>query len=355
MYILGRNPIAVLAIVLASFFPVVAGATLIVDQQQPGIDPSYPPLEVGGPMDKRLAQTFTVGIEGVFQEVHLPVQCESGVLLIEIFSLDGDVPAAPSTGLWDRGLMEASSLPPMDPPVFRSIPMEELPIPPGATVATGGVFIPPVGTRLSMVISNPTGTCTVARGVAVDPYTRGNGYFDERPLPRGWVPFTGNVEPSDDLPFKTVMEGNPPSSPCALFGGSSDFLPICRCIEDELLNEQRCTLLDPAYFMIRQLPWPIRPGETFKVQWTLIPLTELAGDVELKESLPKGFQTFLKKPLVFHADHIKPGASVTLDYTAVSLSSNGGNFAVDTAIRSPGGANVQVQTMRSIIEIAPPK
>lgn len=347
-----------LTLLLLLLFPVSAGATLIIDQQQPAFDLAYPLLEIGGPLDKRLAQTFTVGIEGVMREVHLPVQCESGVLIVEIFEVEDDLPAPPSLGLLDRGLLEASSLPPVEPLEFRAIPLDELPPPPGTRFPIGSPsFFSRVGRRLAMVISNPTGLCTIARGIAVDPYTRGDGFFDERTMPRGWQPLDGNIEPSDDLPFKTVMDGDPPTTPCAVFGLTPnpiipDFLPICRCLADESLREQRCTLLHPSFFLIRRIPFPIISGESFRVSWTLIPMTELGGDVELKEVLPKELEATIKKPLVFRAAHMKPGASATLDYKAVALTGKGGTFEVDTVITSPGiGQKPDVQQMRSLIDI----
>ena len=347
---------------LALLFPLFAGATLFVDQQQTGIDASFPLLEIGGPQDKRLAQTFTVGARGVISEVHLPIECESGILIVEIVAVAGDVPAPESLGIWDRGLKVAADLPPMTTPEFRSIPLVELPPVPGDRFPIGSAsFIPDVGERLALVISNPTGRCTMYRGIAVDPYTRGNGFFDERPTPRDWDPLTGNIEPSDDLPFKTVMDGDPPSPPCQLFGLTgnpiiSNFVPVCRCLQDESLLETRCTLFHPSYLLIRRVPIPVIPEVEFKISWTLTPLTDLAGDVELKETLPKELQAFFKKPLVFRANQLKPGTSLTLDYKAVALSGKGGMFGIDTVVTSPSQfQKPDVIRMESLIEVEPPK
>ncbi len=351
----------ILAIVLMTY-PLLAGAALIVDQQQTGIDATFPLLEIGGPQDKRLAQTFTVGLEGVFSEVHLPVQCESGLLIVEIVDIADGVPAPEALGRWDRGLKVAADLPPMETPEFRAIPLVELPPVPGDRFPPGSPsFIPRVGMRLALVISNPTGLCTMYRGVAVDPYAGGSGFFDERPTPRDWDPLTGNIEPSDDLPFKTVMDADPPSPPCELFGLTPNpiipnFVPICRCLEDELLLEQRCALFHPSFFLVRRVPFPIIPGEPFKVSWTLTPLGDLAGDVELKETLPKELQAALKKPLVFRANQLKPGHSITIDYKAVALSGKGGTFGIDTVIGAPFGLQKpEVMRMHSLIDVEPPK
>lgn len=347
-------------LVFAVVMPMMASAARVVDQRQDAFDLTFAPLEIGGPFDKRLAQTFTVGIEGVPIEVELPVQCDSGILIVEIFESDGGAPV--TTGLWDRGLIEASSAPPVDPPEFRSIPLEELPPPPGSRFAPGSPsFFARVGDRFVMVLSNPTGRCTMPRGVAVDPYTRGHGFFDERPLPRGWLRLDGNIEPSDDLPFRTVMDADPPAPPCNLVGVGPvstipDFLPVCRCLEDESLAEQLCTLLHPSFFLIRRIPWPIPQGETFRVSWTLIPLSDLTGEIELKEALPKDLQASLKKPLVFRADHVKPGGSMTLEYKAVALMGKGGTLEVNTVISATSlGQKPDVQHIRSLIEVAPPK
>ena len=343
-------------------YPLAARATLIVDQQQTGIDATFPLLEIGGPQDKRLAQTFTVGLEGVFSEVHLPIQCESGVLMVEIVNVAGGVPVPEFLSRWDRGLKLAADLPPMETPEFRAIPLVELPPVPGDRFPPGSAsYIPPVGMPLALVISNPTGRCTMYRGVAVDPYAGGRGFFDERPTERDWDPLTGNIEPSDDLPFKTVMDADPPSPPCDLFGLTanpiiSNFLPICRCLEDESLLETRCALLHPSFFLIRRVPFPIVPGEPFLVSWTVTPLGDLTGDIELKEILPKELQASLKKPLVFRANQMKPGRSITIDYKAVALSGKGGTFGVDTLISAPSAfEKPDVMRMHSLIEVEPPK
>jgi hypothetical protein len=211
---------------------------------------------------------------------------------------------------------------------------------------------------MAFVVSNPTGRCTLFRAVDGDPYTRGEGFFDERPKPRGWLPLDGNIAPSHDLAFKTVMDADPPSPPCELFGLTPNpiipnFVPVCRCLEDESLLEQRCSLFHPSYFLIRRVPFPIEPGMKFEVSWTLVPLAALDGDVEITDPM-KGFQSLQKKPLVFRAGHIKPGRSDTLTYQAIA--GNEGTFAVDSAIRSPSAfKEPDLIRMRSLIEVGTPK
>jgi hypothetical protein len=354
----GRSASLVLSLILAVVVATTAQATLIVDQQQRWFDTTFAPLEIGGPMDKRLAQTFTVGLAGYIQEIHLPVQCESGMLIVEIRPLEGDLPDP--VPVWDRGVKLAADLPAVDPPVFRVIPLEELPPEPGDRFPIGSPsFYSEVGDRLSLVLSNPTGTCTVFRAIAGDPYTRGDGFFDERTEERGWLPLDGNIAPSDDLAFKTVMDADPPDPVCDVFGTLTNpfiprFAPLCRCFQDELLREQRCSFLHPSFFMIRRMPFPIAPGETFPVIWTLIPLTELGGDVEVKELLPSGFLGLAKKPLLFNATKAKPGREITLEYKAVAYGVKEGSYVNDSVIVSPG-KTPQVQGMRTRIEVRTPK
>jgi hypothetical protein len=175
----------VLAVLLAAASAEAQSA--VIDQIQSAIDRTAGSLGIGGPNEQQLAQVVTVGVEGELTGVYLPIACSDGRLIIEIRDLDGD---APGTTVLRRRVFRASRIPPLG---FVHILFG---------LGRGLFFVP--GDRFAIVLRNTTGSCGIAPGPEGDLYARGEGFFDARPNPPGWVPFS-ETETRLDLPFMTVM------------------------------------------------------------------------------------------------------------------------------------------------------
>lgn len=187
-------PLLVATIALAAAPVAALPPELLVDQQQPVIDASKPTMAVGGVSEQKLAQTFTVGLDGRLAGVRFAIGCADGVLDVEI---QGVAPTGEPDGVvLVRTSIRAGRLPDVVPATF-----EELRLPRRLRVAPGDL--------LAVVLSNATGTCGVASGPDGDAYPGGRAYFDARPNPPGWLPLFP-LSPEDDLPFQTVVFGTAP-------------------------------------------------------------------------------------------------------------------------------------------------
>ncbi len=167
----------------------LSGSGLVVDQQQPVIDTTVGGLAIGGQSDQVLAQVVTSGISGSLAAVGLPVACGSGTLTVEIQRVTGDVPDG---FVWTSEVIPAESLPSFYPalPSFRNIAF------------TTPVFFA-AGVRFAIVLSS-AGECGIFQGPPGNPYAGGDGFFDSRPNPPGWVRL-GEFGPAD-LPFQTRVD-----------------------------------------------------------------------------------------------------------------------------------------------------
>jgi len=171
--------------------PALAGPpALQVDQQQPAIDAGEVTLAIGGPdRGQKLAQTFTVGLDGRLAGVGLPIGCADG-------RLDLQIQGVTATGEPDGvALVErsyaATTLPEIVPATFV-----ELSLPRRLRVA--------VGDTLALVLANESGTCGVASSPDGDSYPGGRAWFDSPPNDPGWIP-NAPLRPEDDLPFQTIV------------------------------------------------------------------------------------------------------------------------------------------------------
>jgi hypothetical protein len=163
---------------------------VVIDQLQPVIDITVGGAAIGGASEQQLAQTVTVGLDGTLLGVFLPVACNSGRLVVEIRTLNGNTPG---DFVVAQGSVDAVSLPSIIPPVFRLIQI-------GADLPVAR------GDRFAVVLQNVTGSCGIFRGPLGDSYGSGEGFFQALPNPLGiWVPFS-ETETRLDLPFMTLMQ-----------------------------------------------------------------------------------------------------------------------------------------------------
>lgn len=165
--------------------------SVFVDQMQPIIDETVGGLAIGGASEQQLAQTVTVARDGHLRGVFLPIGCESGRLAIEVRNVD--LTGAPGAVVLARHMFDSEDVTPIG-PIFRYFKL-----------GNDSDLSFTAGARFAIVLRNPTGSCGIFRGPALDSYTRGAGFFDARPNPPGWIPFS-ETETRLDLPFMTVMK-----------------------------------------------------------------------------------------------------------------------------------------------------
>jgi len=164
--------------------------SIFVDQLQPVIDDTVGPMAIGGASEQKLAQTVTVARAGRLRGIFLPISCDSGRLIIEIRNVD--LSGAPGGVVLGRHAFGSEDITPVG-PVFRFFRFGN---DPDLSLVAGA--------RFAIVLRNPTGSCGISRGPLGDAYTGGAGFFDARPNPSGWIPFS-ETETRLDLPFMAVM------------------------------------------------------------------------------------------------------------------------------------------------------
>lgn len=330
------------AMAVVMMLPAAAGAVLVVDQQQLGIETRFQ-FEIGLTHGYRIAQTVTAGMDGRLAQIQMPVTCSSGTLIVEITPLDGDVPG---TTVRSRADVGAALLPVVTPLVFRSFDLDR-------------PVVMSAGERFAIVLRNETGDCHVGMADTLNPYSRGDSFFTFHDPPL-WSHTGGFLDPFDTA-FKTLIEvgggGGGRSVLCTVEQirpplPFPDFTPVCRCLQDRSLREQRCGFFHPALFLFRRIPQPLPVGQPFTVKWTLVALAPLKGVVEVRDFLPPGFEG-LKGPLVFFGDQIPQGASMTLDYKAVA-GAKAGELKVQTDLSLPiGDQKVGTGELHTVIEVVP--
>jgi hypothetical protein len=170
-----------------------AHAVDVVDQQQPAIDPSANTLAIDNNPNsqQKLAQSFTVGVDGRLREIQIPVGCASGRLWLEIVDLDSS--GAPGSTVLKSSVVNANRL--------------------NQTIGGAGTAFLAIqirgrldvrrGQKLAFILRNDKGSCGMANGPAGDTYSGGEAFYDARPNPPGWIrPSPGSAL---DYPFKTII------------------------------------------------------------------------------------------------------------------------------------------------------
>jgi hypothetical protein len=170
-----------------------AHAADVIDQQQPALDPSANPSAIDNSpnSEQKLAQSFTVGINGRLREIQIPVGCASGRLRLEIVGLDSS--GMPSSTVLASNEVNARRL---NQPVGGS----------GTAflaIQIRGRLDVTTGQKLAFVLRNDSGSCGMANGPAGDTYSGGEAFYDARPNRPGWIrPSAGSPL---DYPFKTIV------------------------------------------------------------------------------------------------------------------------------------------------------
>lgn len=170
----------------------------VLDQQADVADPIPFTFALGGFFNQVLYQSFTVGLGGRLAKIRLPIGCESGEVILEIFDANSDgLPIAGAPARLTRAF-DAEMFPAVVSGDFQPLPM-------GARLRVSP------GERLVMVLSNPSGSCGIAFGVAGDHYLGGTGHAEDTvntfPVPLHFSPTN-----PDDLPFQTFVQARGPGA-----------------------------------------------------------------------------------------------------------------------------------------------
>ncbi len=266
----------------ALFIASAAQGAVIVDQEQPLVDASAGFLGIGGDEEQKLAQSFTVGVDGDLAGLRLPIiGCGSGDLVITIRRMIGGRPGGPA--------LRTLTVPPSDVPFTF-------------TEFTDFLFATPLAVNAGDVLAFTVETvgagsfCSYATPPGGDLYSRGEGFFDARPNPPGWEAFKGFPTGPQDLPFATLMDdpgtgggGSARNCIAQTSGGAIPtpidfYTPACRCFEDRTVNEFRCGFLHPDFIIVRRIPFPVPPGRGYVETWQFTPITRLDGPVRMRIS-----------------------------------------------------------------------
>ena len=194
--------LSTLVIPLAACFAVQAqAAPPVLDQQAPVADPIPFTFALGGTTSRQvLYQSLTVARNGRLAELRLPIGCESGEVIVEIYNANADgLPVAGESPRLTRRF--AADLFP------EEVSTDFQPLPLGGRVGVTA------GERIVIVLSNPTGSCGVAAGVAGDGYLGGTGHGDDTTDPFPPVPLNESDTNPDDLPFQSLVRLTGPAGP----------------------------------------------------------------------------------------------------------------------------------------------
>ncbi|GEM_PF-1296840 len=338
-------------------------AGIIIDQEQPVIDRASGYLGVGGDEEQKLAQTFTVGMTGQLTGLRLPLSgCGRGVLRLTIQEVD------------ERGFPAGTVL------RARSFPADEVGLI-GIGEFQDFFFLAPLDVRAGDFLAFTVETvgegssCSYAQGPAGDSYARGNGFFDARPNPPGWVSQKEFAPASQDLPFFTLMNDPSMASPgmCVAADGTalpiSRDVPACRCFEDAGAMEFRCGIVHPDFFIFRRFPFPMEPEQPFEQIWEFYPLTELDGPVWLEVSggglesatkfvfAPNGgrgaMEVKILKGMAPSKGQIEKGLAVIRYDMKEASSEYFRAFGVDVSIKAGAGQQDQYQLPKELEQAIP--
>ncbi len=170
----------------------VQAAPPVPDQEAPAADPIPFTFALGGGSGQVLFQSLTVGLNGRLAELRLPIGCASGEVILEIFNANpSGLPVAGERPRLRRRFA-ADMFPEVVSGDFQSLPLG------------GRVGVTP-GERIVIVLSNPTGSCGIAAGVAGNGYLGGTGHADDTTDIFPPVPLNLSPTNPDDLPFQTLM------------------------------------------------------------------------------------------------------------------------------------------------------
>lgn len=238
-----------------------ANAMIVLDQAQ--LRSGFGGV-VGGSTKQRLAQTFKVGVDGTLAYVKLAVACDasvSTVVEVSIHSVDAD--GMPTGTALATNHTDSSVLPDTGDETLTAFPFTD---PPPVTR----------GEQLAIVIDAPSdAVCEAFSSGFGDPYPNGSYLYQSGPNPMGWqiVGFGG------DLTFETFVDNGVAPGLCQFqtaYGANNDWVPsdvpVCRCLEDRQLAQQRCAFMLPHAIVFSELP--LNATSKLPARWSVEPLID---------------------------------------------------------------------------------
>ena len=149
-----------------------------------------------------------------------------------------------------------------------------------------------------------------------------------------------------DVVLPTLSDGwLPPPPPCEIRGTTPAFpfpafVPVCRCLQDDVVRELRCGLLLPDLRLERTIPWPIPFGESFSVKWSLTPLRQIENAVSITEVLPAGVEAQKQSSRITFPQGIAVDETVELEL-ALTAAEAIGKVPSSATVDLPGG-NIEI-------------
>lgn len=179
-------------------FAQAQGLGNFVDAANYSIDFSANNMGIGGSSEQMLAQTVTVEAGGTLEGVFLAMGCGTlagtGKIHVEIHDVAAGGIPGPAV-LAQRAVAPGE----LDAPDIRF-----------TYIRIPGALALAAGQQVAIVVRRPKGDdCAMHESLLTADYPGGHGFFDARPNPPGWVPFSEfagtSAATSDDLPFQLVL------------------------------------------------------------------------------------------------------------------------------------------------------
>lgn len=154
----------------------VSEAQLWINAEQFRVETTGGPTVVGGSSDQKLAQTFTATRDGYLRILSLPIGCSPTASLTVTIS---DAPGGmPGTAVLSQQRVSGDVIGGFalddDDVGFRLIQFDR-----PARVLSGAQY--------SYILTASSGSCSVIPAEDGDTYSGGEGWFDSRPNPPGWI------------------------------------------------------------------------------------------------------------------------------------------------------------------------
>ncbi len=258
---------------------------------------------VGGSSNQKLAQTFRVGITGTLTQIRLAINCLKGgsypvTVTIHTVGMDG----LPTDTVLDLIRTDSSVFPEL---VDTSLTAFSLRVPVTR------------GEQLAVVIEAPSdAACEAFSSGGPVVYTDGTFVFQDGPDPATWllVPFGGS------LTFQTFVDDGKPAL-CRFQtanGANNDWVPndvpVCRCLEDRQLAQQRCAFVLPNAIVFSE--FPVNAQSTVSARWSVEPLNDAEMPISIDVRSLTG--NLNGKTVVIHARKTLHSETVRTRYSADS-------------------------------------
>lgn len=137
--------------------------------------------------------------------------------------------------------------------------------------------------------------------------------------------------------YEASAGSSPWDVPCRVLAGTVDAVaPVCRCLVDEPLRLNRCSLRLPDLLMIVRFPLELSPGKRFEAAWSLLPWTELVGAYVMTAEAEIGGEWVPQSWLGPTAPELKDDKLVVEPFTILPAASGRTPLRTTLEYRRPG-------------------